>query len=103
MHTVGSALIGSATHRWRQCLLVAAVVALSLTSAGSAVVHAHALLERSEPAAGTVAAADTPPDQISLWFSEPISVTFNGISVLDADNRRVDGLDANVSPIDPTR
>src|ERR1051326_2211355 len=83
--------------------LAVSVFAAVLMAAVVQTAYAHALLERSEPGAGTVVGADSPPRQISLWFSEPVDVTSNAISVLDADNRRVNSLDARVSSTDPGR
>jgi copper transport protein len=93
---------GGAPARYRG-LFGAAVLAVMVMSAGAEVAQAHALLERSEPGAGTVVGTDSPLRQVSLWFSEPVSVAFNAISVLDADDRRVDGIDAHASSTDPTR
>ncbi len=87
----------------RETLLSLAALTALIISAHASVAYAHALLERSEPAAGTVAPADTAPTQVSLWFSEPVSVEFNSFTILDADNRRVDNFDARVASSDPTR
>jgi copper transport protein len=65
--------------------------------------HAHALLERSEPSAGAVIAADRSSRRISLWFTEPVQASFNSIAVLDGDNRRVDQLNARTSDEEPSR
>lgn len=65
--------------------------------------HAHALLERSSPAAGTVIATDQTPQKLSLWFTEPVQASFNSIAVLDSDNRRVDRLNARTSDQEPSR
>lgn len=64
---------------------------------------AHALLERSEPVAGAVVAADGQPRMLSLWFTEPVQVSFNAVAVLDGSNRRVDRLNARASNEDFTR
>ena len=50
-----------------------------------ALCEAHALLERSEPAAGVVIAVDRAPRSISLWFSEPVAVSSNAIAVLNGE------------------
>ena len=63
---------------------------------------AHALLLRTDPAAGVVGPDDQPPARISLWFSEPVDVDFNAIVVIDRDGKRVDQLDAHVAE-DPRR
>ncbi len=79
-----------------------ALAALGL-ACGPTPASAHAVLLNTTPAAGTVAPADAPPRQVALWFSEPVEVAFNGISVVDANGKRVDGLDARVSADDPRR
>ena len=65
--------------------------------------HGHALLERSEPSAGTVIASDRAPRTLSLWFTEPVKVTSNGVAVLNSDNRRVERLNARLSDQEPSR
>jgi methionine-rich copper-binding protein CopC len=65
--------------------------------------HAHALLERSEPSAGAVIAADGAPRRISLWFTEPVQASSNSIAVLNSDNQRVEHLNAQVSDQEPSR
>ncbi len=65
--------------------------------------HAHALLERSSPAAGTVIATDQIPKKLSLWFTESVQASFNSIAVLDSDNRRVDRLNARTSDQEASR
>lgn len=47
----------------------------------------HAVLLRSDPAAGSVLPAE--PDVVRLWFSEPVQAVSSGIVVLDAAGRRV--------------
>src|SRR5205823_1602365 len=49
--------------------------------------EAHALLERSDPGAGTVVTSDQPLTHVSLWFSEPVEVAFNGVEVTDSSHR----------------
>src|SRR6266571_9464029 len=89
--------------RVRRQAPILVVLVLTLISVGAQGAYAHSLLERSEPAAGSVLSADSQPGHVSLWFSEPVNVAFNAISVLDVDNRRVDGLDPHMSPTDTTR
>ena len=64
---------------------------------------AHALLDRSEPAAGAAFAADRAPKRLSLWFTEPVEARFNAVAVLDGNNRRVDHLNAHTAAADPSR
>jgi copper transport protein len=65
--------------------------------------HAHALLERSEPAAGAVIAADHAPRSLSLWFTEPVKASPNAIAVLNGENRRVERLNARPLDQEPSR
>jgi methionine-rich copper-binding protein CopC len=65
--------------------------------------HAHALLERSEPSAGAVIAADRAPRTLSLWFTEPVQAKSNSIAVLNSDNRRVERLNTRTSDQVPSR
>src|ERR671933_1218040 len=84
----------------RPLLLLAAV----LVAARPEPAAAHALLLRSEPAAGVVGAAEQPPKTVVLWFSEPVDVTAaGGVAVLDGEGRRVDHLDAHAAADDPRR
>ena len=59
--------------------LFLAVIGITLGSARPAL--AHAALLRSEPAANAILAS--PPTEIRLWFTEPISPQFSGAQVLD--------------------
>lgn len=79
------------------------LVLLFICCVGAGPSHAHALLERSSPAAGTVVATDRVPQKLSLWFTEPVQASFNAIAVLDSDNRRVDRLNAQTSDQEPSR
>ena len=78
-------------------LLTAALVASRPSPAA-----AHALLLRSEPAAGVVSPADRPPTTVTLWFSELVDITaLTGVAVIDGEGRRVDHLDAHLADGDP--
>ena len=71
----------------RRALIGAVVVVLAvLVPAGAA--SAHAELESSTPADGSV--VKTAPTSISLQFSEGVSVRPDGVRVLDASGARVD-------------
>lgn len=63
-------------------------------------VFAHANLARSEPAPNSV--LETPPDKVTIWFTEPLEPEFSQISVLDVRGDRVDRADSAVDPADPT-
>jgi copper transport protein len=86
----------------RRILRLVLAVSAILLAAHPSPVAAHALLLRSEPAAGVVGAADQPPKTVVLWFSEPVDVTASGgIAVLDTEGRRVDHFDAHAAAADP--
>jgi copper transport protein len=78
---------------------IALTVLLLLLPLGGGSAAAHALLVRSDPAAGV--ALSTAPSVVRLWFSEPIQASPSGIVVLDSAGQRADRLDAHVSEDDP--
>ncbi len=80
----------------RAALFVAALIAASAC-------HAHAVLEKTEPASGAVMRVDQRPARIALRFSEPVEVAPGSIAVIDAAHRRVDRADAHVATDDPGR
>ncbi|HKQ29234.1 MAG TPA: copper resistance protein CopC, partial [Burkholderiales bacterium] len=79
------------------------LVALLALGALPLLARAHAMLERSDPAAGIVVAAERAPRVLSLWFTEPVGVTSNAIAVVNSENRRVDRLNARNAVSNPTR
>ncbi|MEU1301108.1 copper resistance CopC/CopD family protein [Streptomyces shenzhenensis] len=75
-------------------LLFLAVAGALLVGAGPA--SAHAALTGSDPAQGVV--VDKAPDQVSLTFSEQVSMSGGSLRVLDPKGKRVDsGEPSNVS------
>ncbi|MFJ5836362.1 copper resistance CopC/CopD family protein [Streptomyces shenzhenensis] len=75
-------------------LLFLAVAGALLVGAGPA--SAHAALTGSDPAQGVV--VDKAPDQVSLTFSEQVSMSSGSLRVLDPKGKRVDsGEPSNVS------
>lgn len=79
--------------------LVAALVCLAaLVWAGPA--RAHAQLLRSEPAEG--ARLQSPPEEIRLWFNEPISAAYLSARLLDVNGRPVEPLSFRREASDPT-
>ena len=68
-------------------LALAAVLALAVVVGAGSPAGAHAVLERTSPAAGSV--LDASPDAIALDFSEPVEVAIGAIRVYDADAARV--------------
>ena len=61
---------------------------------------AHANLSESDPAPNSV--LDTPPERVSLRFTEPLEAALSRIHVLDSLGRRVDLDDSALDPADPT-
>ena len=63
-------------------------IALALVLAlGAQPASAHAIVLRSEPADGAV--LDAPPQQIRLWFSEPVALNMSAVELIDGTGRAV--------------
>lgn len=60
---------------------------------------AHANLSQSDPPANSVLAA--PPDEIRLWFTEPLEPEFSRMIVYDQQGDPVPGITSMVDPADP--
>ena len=73
-----------------------AVAALGLLIAllGATGAGAHALLERTDPRAGST--VRTQPREVRLWFTEALEPAWSRILVVSEDGRRVDAGDARV-------
>ena len=71
--------------RWRPVLVALATGSLLVVLAAPA--GAHALLKRSDPAAG--ATVDRAPPQILLFFTEPPDPTLSSVTVLDSNGNVV--------------
>ncbi|MET8495926.1 copper resistance CopC/CopD family protein [Streptomyces microflavus] len=71
-------------HAW----VLALVAGVGLLLGGAAPAAAHAVLSDTAPARGAVLAE--PPSRVDLVFSESVSVSRDGIRVLDPSGRRVD-------------
>lgn len=83
---------GRVRHRWRQALPALVVVLLNLV-VGAARAEAHADLQQSSPAAGSVLVSS--PARVSLKFSEAVSLVQRSIVVLDEQGDRVDSADVH--------
>lgn len=68
-------------------LALALVAVFFLALASSKTASAHAVLERSEPAAG--ARLVVPPSEIEMWFNEPLEQSFSGAELLRSNGRAV--------------
>jgi copper transport protein len=69
-------------------ILIACLIALTLTGLAVRTASAHAYLLRSEPASGAL--LGQAPDQVKLWFDEPVELEFSQVQVIDANHARVD-------------
>ncbi len=81
----------------KTAIFLALAIAFIATSAASA----HATFVRSSPAPNSV--LDIAPQQVTLWFSEPIEPGFSTIAVLFEDGSTADAGDSPVSPADQTQ
>ncbi len=79
----------------RRRLLIAVLLAMSLALVLPGTSEAHAILLRSDPAQNAV--LSVPPDQVRLWFSEALNPAFSTVVVVNAQSRRVDNQDAQLS------
>jgi copper transport protein len=67
---------------------MAAVVAAVAACAVPASAQGHAVLERTVPERG--ASPATPPDEVALYFNEPVEASFGAIRVFDAEGSEVE-------------
>ena len=81
-------------------MLPAALVGLSLALAAGRPAGAHAVIDYSDPPAGSV--IETPPDRVTLYLTEALEADFSRIQVLDAAGSEVHLGDSQVDPANPT-
>ena len=77
----------------RRLTLAGIIPVILLLATGQAA--AHAFLERAEPRVGNKVA--TPPQQVTLWFTEKLETAFSSLTVTNAAGQRVDTGKARVS------
>lgn len=77
---------------WARVIPVLFVILLDIV-VGAAPADAHADLQSSSPAAGSV--LPSPPRAVSLQFSEAVSLVPRSVVVLDERGDRVDSADAH--------
>ena len=77
----------------RRSTLAGIIPLMLLLATGQAA--AHAFLERAEPRVGNKVA--TPPQQVTLWFTEKLETAFSSLTVTNAAGQRVDTGKARVS------
>ena len=81
-------------------LTAALVAAIILQLITATVASAHAALLRSDPSDG--ATLETAPEQVTMWFDEPVSAQFSSMRLLDGDSQPVSGATVHDNPDDPT-
>jgi copper transport protein len=87
----------SSFRRWSLRWLIGPVAVLSLVLTFSrAAAHANLLI--SVPPANAI--LQVPPEEIRLWFSEPLEARFSKLTVLDAAGAALDGLTSQVDSTD---
>jgi copper resistance protein C len=69
------------------------IVLVLLMGMGGA--SAHAFLDHAEPRVGNTVA--TPPQQVTLWFTQKLEPAFSTVTVTNAAGQRVDAGKASVS------
>lgn len=85
----------SLNRKWLLATVLAILAALFVASTG----FAHANQLRSDPADGSV--LDRPPEEIFIWFDEPISDRFNSVQLFDVDGQLIEITGIRRDPSDP--
>jgi copper resistance protein C len=80
-------------------MIVAAVLAGAITL-GAPSVQAHAFLDHASPAVGST--VPTPPDAVTMWFTQELEPAFTTATVTDASGNTVDAGPAQVDSKDRT-
>ncbi len=68
-------------------IIFAVLAVLLVTAVTSLPGYAHASVVRSDPADNSV--LDTPPEQITIWFTEPVAVDFSTFRMIDIQGQTV--------------
>ncbi len=68
-------------------LLVATLAIVCALGAGATPAYAHAIVVRTEPADGAVLGG--PPQQLRLWFSEPVALGFTTFALIDSSGKQI--------------
>lgn len=79
-------------------LMVTVAIALAL-SPGAAPALAHAIVVNTDPVDGAVLSGA--PQQVRLWFSEPVLLKFTTAELTDSDGQTVPLLNVRLDPADP--
>lgn len=76
------------TWGWRASAALAILLLTAAVAFSPGEASAHAFLERSDPAANDV--IPEAPDEVSLWFTEPLEQDFSRAELYDASGTRID-------------
>jgi len=82
-------------------LIVAAAVLAGVVTLGAPTVQAHAFLDHASPAVGST--VPTPPEAVTMWFTQELEPAFTTATVTDASGNTVDAGPAQVDPKEPTQ
>ena len=80
-------------YRWRKFLISIILGLLSVSP-----VLAHANLARSNPAAN--ASLQSSPNEIRLWFTEPLEPNYSHFKLLDTTGQQVETPQSQIDPTD---
>ena len=64
------------------------LLTLALLLLGSPAAHAHAFLDHANPRVGST--VRTPPQEVTLWFTQKLEPAFSSARVTDGSGARVD-------------
>jgi copper resistance protein C len=81
-------------------MFVAAAVLAGAVTFGAPNVQAHAFLDHASPAVGST--VPTPPDAVTMWFTQELEPAFTTATVTDASGNTVDAGPAQVDSKDRT-
>jgi copper resistance protein C len=81
-------------------MMVAAAVLAGAVTLGAPTVQAHAFLDHASPAVGST--VPTPPDAVTMWFTQELEPAFTTATVTDASGNTVDAGAAQVDSKDRT-
>ena len=81
-------------------MFAAAAVLAGAATLGAPTVQAHAFLDHATPAVGST--VPTPPEAVTMWFTQELEPAFTTATVTDASGNTVDASPAQVDPKEPT-
>ena len=81
-------------------MIVAAAVLAAAITLRAPTLQAHAFLDHASPAVGST--VSTPPEAVTMWFTQELEPAFTTATVTDASGNTVDAGPAQVDPKEPT-